>query len=78
MPLGEFVEIPNLAALIAAGDRWGYPIMLKAKRNSYDGKGNFPVRSRPRWVLSNLTCELGVQPPSSGLPVPAVRYGAEF
>jgi phosphoribosylaminoimidazole carboxylase len=28
-----------------ARDKLGYPSMLKARKNSYDGRGNFPVKS---------------------------------
>jgi len=45
VPLGEFCDIPDADALRAAGSRWGYPLMLKAKRNAYDGRGNLPVNS---------------------------------
>jgi phosphoribosylaminoimidazole carboxylase PurK protein len=45
VPLGDFCEIPDVAALLSAGERWGYPIMLKAKKNAYDGRGNLPVGS---------------------------------
>jgi phosphoribosylaminoimidazole carboxylase len=43
--LGEYCDIPDTAALLAAGERWGYPIMLKTRKNAYDGRGNLPVRS---------------------------------
>ena len=45
VPLGEYRDIPDAAALGAAGDAWGYPLMLKAKRLAYDGRGNLPVNS---------------------------------
>lgn len=42
--LGEFCDVPDAAALLAAGEAWGYPIMLKARTLAYDGRGNLPVR----------------------------------
>ena len=46
VPLGEFCEIKDAAALLAAGERWGYPLMLKTKRDAYDGRGNLPIKSK--------------------------------
>lgn len=43
--LGEFCDIPDEAALIRAGEEYGYPLMLKSKRLAYDGRGNFVVNS---------------------------------
>ncbi len=43
VPLGEFVDVPDVAALLAAGKAWGYPLMLKARREAYDGRGNAVV-----------------------------------
>ncbi|MEZ4413962.1 MAG: 5-(carboxyamino)imidazole ribonucleotide synthase [Gemmatimonadales bacterium] len=45
------VPIPRLSAastpadVVAAGEAWGWPLLLKARRNGYDGKGNVTVRS---------------------------------
>ena len=45
VPLGDFCDVPDVPALVSAGARWGYPLMLKAKRLAYDGRGNLPVNS---------------------------------
>lgn len=37
-------EALTAAALQAAGDEYGFPYMLKARKGSYDGRGNFQVR----------------------------------
>jgi 5-(carboxyamino)imidazole ribonucleotide synthase len=41
----EFVKVNGLEDLELAGERFGYPFMLKATTGGYDGKGNAVVRS---------------------------------
>ncbi|TVY75764.1 phosphoribosylaminoimidazole carboxylase [Lachnellula suecica] len=36
----------NAAALEAVGKEFGYPFMLKSRKDAYDGRGNFPVESK--------------------------------
>jgi len=43
--MGDFCDVPDAAALLAAGESWGYPIMLKARTLAYDGRGNLPVKA---------------------------------
>ena len=43
--LGDFCDVPDAAALLAIGESWGYPIMLKARTLAYDGRGNLPVKA---------------------------------
>jgi len=43
--LGDFCDTPNAAAVHAAGERWGFPLMLKARTMAYDGRGNLVVQS---------------------------------
>jgi len=44
--VAESVAVEATAeALKNAGDKLGYPYMLKARKDSYDGRGNFPVKS---------------------------------
>ena len=45
VPLGDFVETADVAAVLAAGASWGYPLMLKARQFAYDGRGNAVVGS---------------------------------
>jgi len=45
VPLAPFADTPDLDAVKAAGDKWGYPFMLKARKGGYDGKGNAEVES---------------------------------
>ncbi|GBF89664.1 phosphoribosylaminoimidazole, chloroplastic-like [Raphidocelis subcapitata] len=45
VPLADFADVPDAAALEAAEGRFGLPFMLKSKRLAYDGRGNFVVRT---------------------------------
>jgi phosphoribosylaminoimidazole carboxylase len=45
IPLAEYVETPDRAALVAAGQKFGFPLMIKSKTMAYDGKGNYVVKS---------------------------------
>jgi len=45
IPLGDFCEIPDVQAIHAAAAHWGYPLMLKARKGAYDGRGNAVVAS---------------------------------
>lgn len=46
IPVAEFMETPDYDAVVAAGEKFGYPFMLKSKTMAYDGKGNYVVRSK--------------------------------
>ena len=46
VPVADYADAPDAAALEAAAARYGFPLMLKSKRLAYDGRGNFVVRSR--------------------------------
>lgn len=45
LPVPPLQDTPDLPALAAAAQVFGYPFLLKARRNGYDGKGNVTVRS---------------------------------
>jgi 5-(carboxyamino)imidazole ribonucleotide synthase len=45
LPLPRFAEAADRAAVLAAAQSFGWPLVLKKRRNSYDGKGNCTVRS---------------------------------
>ncbi len=45
LPVPEFMIINNTDDMSAAGDKYGYPYMLKARTGGYDGKGNTVVHS---------------------------------
>ncbi|MDX1951846.1 MAG: 5-(carboxyamino)imidazole ribonucleotide synthase [Verrucomicrobiota bacterium] len=46
LPVPEFEPLDDFSAMKEIGQRFGYPFLLKKRRNGYDGKGNFTVRSQ--------------------------------
>jgi len=45
LPVPQFGPAPDKASVVAAAKKFGWPLLLKKRRNGYDGKGNFTVRS---------------------------------
>lgn len=45
IPMPEFRAVNSCDEIIAAADDLGWPLVLKARRNGYDGKGNATLRS---------------------------------
>lgn len=45
LPVPRFEGVASQAEVAAAGERLGWPLLLKARRNAYDGKGNATLRS---------------------------------
>ncbi|MEF8853753.1 MAG: 5-(carboxyamino)imidazole ribonucleotide synthase [Haloarculaceae archaeon] len=45
VPVPAFRGVDGVADLHAAGEELGYPLMCKARRGGYDGRGNVPVGS---------------------------------
>src|SRR5258708_38796973 len=44
LPVPMFCEVADPAGLIVAAQELGWPLMLKARRDGYDGRGNVVVR----------------------------------
>ena len=44
VPVPEFAEVGALEDITRAGEEWGWPVVLKARRNGYDGYGNATLR----------------------------------
>src|SRR5947208_8123234 len=44
LPVARFFDAPTREAVMAAAANFGWPVLLKKRRNSYDGKGNATVR----------------------------------
>jgi 5-(carboxyamino)imidazole ribonucleotide synthase len=49
VPVPEFAEVIQHDDILRAGAEWGWPLVLKARRNGYDGYGNATLR-RPEDV----------------------------
>ena len=45
LPVPQFADTPNQQAAMAAAEKFGWPILLKKRRNGYDGKGNATIKS---------------------------------
>ncbi len=45
IPVPAFCAVSTPADVLAAGERFGYPLLLKARRDGYDGYGNATLRS---------------------------------
>ena len=45
LPVPEFVEINSLDGLKQGIEKFGYPALLKTRRDAYDGRGNFKINS---------------------------------
>ena len=46
IPVPEFVEIDNIEDIKKSLDEFGYPALLKARRDAYDGRGNYKIDSK--------------------------------
>ena len=46
LPVPTFFEVADPESLVRAGDDVGWPLMLKARRDGYDGRGNVLVSSQ--------------------------------
>ncbi|MDH3204932.1 MAG: 5-(carboxyamino)imidazole ribonucleotide synthase, partial [Nitrosopumilus sp.] len=45
IPVSKFIEIKNIEDVKSGIKKFGYPAMLKARRDAYDGRGNFKINS---------------------------------
>ncbi len=45
IPVPEFIKIESLSELEEGIKKFGYPVLLKARRDAYDGKGNYKINS---------------------------------
>lgn len=45
LPVAEFRAVASLEQLEAVAQELDYPVVLKTRRNGYDGKGNFTIRT---------------------------------
>ena len=45
IPIPEFIQIKNIDDLKEGLKKFGYPALLKARRDAYDGRGNYKINS---------------------------------
>jgi len=45
IPVPEFIQVDNIEEIKEGLKKYGYPALLKARRDAYDGKGNFKIDS---------------------------------
>ena len=45
IPVPEFIKIDNIPDIKDGLKKFGYPVLLKARRDAYDGRGNFKINS---------------------------------
>jgi 5-(carboxyamino)imidazole ribonucleotide synthase len=45
IPVPEFIKIESISDLEQGLEKFGYPSLLKARRDAYDGRGNFKIDS---------------------------------
>jgi phosphoribosylaminoimidazole carboxylase len=60
IPLSGFCDVPSVAAIQEAAASRGLPLMLKAKRGGYDGKGNAVLRSAETAAVEDALRQLGI------------------
>lgn len=46
IPVSDFLEVQTKADIEKAAERFGYPIVLKARFDAYDGRGNALIKSK--------------------------------
>ncbi len=46
LPVPDFIEIKSLNGLQQGIEKFGYPALLKTRRDAYDGRGNFKINSQ--------------------------------
>ncbi len=63
IPVPEFRRVDSREDLLEAGEEFGYPMMLKARRGGYDGRGNVPVEDEDDVdnAMSQVSGELMVE-----------------
>jgi 5-(carboxyamino)imidazole ribonucleotide synthase len=69
IPMPQFIDVHSRESIIRAAKDWGWPLLLKLRRNSYDGYGNATLHgpedmeaalNRLRWPEQPLLAEAWV------------------
>jgi 5-(carboxyamino)imidazole ribonucleotide synthase len=45
IPIPDFIKIKNIEDVKKGLNKFGYPVLLKARRGAYDGRGNYKINS---------------------------------
>ncbi|RKP24775.1 phosphoribosylaminoimidazole carboxylase [Syncephalis pseudoplumigaleata] len=72
VPVPDFVACADVEAVATAGNEFGYPLMLKARRMAYDGRGNAVVGTAEQ--CTSAYASLGSGDPSSVGGIYAERW----
>ena len=67
IPTSEFAAVENLEDGLAFGEKYGYPYMLKARTDVYDGKGNYVVNSHVKLRKDSTHCRQRLCTPNLGV-----------
>lgn len=59
LPVSDHIKVTTKEDIKRAGDKFGYPVMLKSCTGGYDGKGNFLIRSKSEIKTGYQTLEAG-------------------
>lgn len=46
LPVADFIEVEDKASIEQAGESFGYPFLLKARFDAYDGRGNALIKEK--------------------------------
>jgi 5-(carboxyamino)imidazole ribonucleotide synthase len=46
IPVADFMEVTNISDIKNGGEKFRYPLLLKAKLGAYDGKGNYLIKTK--------------------------------
>lgn len=46
IPVAPFMPVTSMADIERAAQEWGYPLVLKARKDAYDGRGNARINQR--------------------------------
>ena len=57
IPVAKFSEIPSRIELEAKINEFGFPVLLKTRRDAYDGRGNFKINSKEQISIALKTFE---------------------
>jgi phosphoribosylaminoimidazole carboxylase len=69
IPLPEFMATPSVTAIKEAADKFGLPLMLKARTGGYDGRGNAVLKNVDEASIQEALRQLGANADSDSLDI---------